>query len=322
MKKLILALVITLLPWPALAASFSDVPESSSYYAIVESMKNLKIMSGNKDGTFGLNKGVSRAEALKMVFVAAKITDLPTPSGAVCLDVAADAWYAKYVLKAQQLGVVKTKSDGKWKPGEPITKADFLKLLLLTFKKDLSNHKNLKYLSKDTNPKEWYAPYLSYAKTIGLIAPTIQDKLEPFKNLTRIECADILYKFLLIERSGSVQKLLNMVESNLVDAIVKLNSNDVDSAIAKANDAVMYSEKALEKKKDSKLVKAANKIALGFKKLCLAYQAGIAKDFTKLKTLASEAKALATEAKNLDSSVNSLSQKIGEMGDVLVNQTK
>ncbi len=305
------------------AASFSDVPENHPQYAAIESLKNLEIINGYADGTFGPNNPVTRAEAVKMILVSADVSIEDTadaPGG--FSDVPGDAWFRPYTAKAKDLGIVSGYGDtGQFQPGNQVTKAEFLKILLQTFGKDLSKHNDMTTaVSPDTAAGQWYLPQLRYSKTIGIISPAVNGNLEPNKPLSRAETAEIIYKFLVIERGGETQKMLSIAESNLVNLLVELKANDLTSAMKSANDAVFYSEEALKTAPGEGIVKAANKIALGFQKLVLAYEAGVNGDAELLQQHVEEARALASEAFSDDASTQPLGQKIKLQADILIQQ--
>jgi len=303
------------------AASFRDVPATHPQYAAIESLKNLGIVNGYSDGNFGPNGAVNRVEALSMILKSAAI-EIPEASGASGFsDVAVGDWFLKIVLKAKAIGIVNGNPDGSFAPARQVNKAEFLKMLLQSFKKDLSQHQNLSSgVSADSKAGDWYLPYLSYAKLLGIIQPTLDNRLEPNKALTRAECAEIIYKLLIIERGGDTQKLLSISEALLVNVLVNLNGNNIAAALKDANDAVFYTEQALKKSPDEGIVKAANKIAMGFQKLCLGYQAGLSGDTELLKKYAQEAKDLAGAAYADSASTQEIGKKIKFQADVLLQQ--
>ncbi len=307
----------------ASAASFSDVPNSHPQFAAVESLVNLGIVNGYQDGTFGPNNPVTRAEAVKMILLGADIgvEDMADQPGGFS-DVPSDAWFRPYTAKAKQAGIVSGYgSTGEFQPNKQVSKAEFIKILLQTFKKDLSKHSDMSTaVSPDTAPGEWYLPQLRYAKMVGIISPTANGNLDPNKPLSRAETAEIIYKFLVIERGGETQKMLSIAESNLVNLLVELNANDLVGAMKSANDAVFYSEKALTSAPNQGIVKGANKIALGFQKLVLAYEAGVKGDSALLEQYVEQARQLAGAAFADDASMQSLGKKIKLQADILLQQ--
>lgn len=327
MKKILPLIISFALFMPfALGASFSDVPTTSQYYAAVESLKNLGIVNGNPDGTFAPSAAVNRAAALKMILLSAGV-NVNTTTGVTessFADVNTTDWYAAYTNKGKELGIVKGQgTTGKFAPAQQVVKAEFLKMLIEAFDIDISKHQNLTSgVSADTAAGQWYLPYMSYAKTIGIIAPTLDNKLEPEKALTRGECANIIYKLLIIQMGGDAQKMLSITESHLVNILVALQKNDIATALEEANEAVYFSERAVEAAPDQGITKAANKISLGFRELCYAYQAGLNGDAASVASHVATAKTLAGEAYADDPSTQPLGKKIKAQGDLLLEQTQ
>lgn len=324
MKKIASTLVLlaVLLTPLGNVSAFSDVPETHQYYAAIESLKNLGIVSGYDDGTFKPSNTVNRAEALKMILGSAGI-EVPEYDGSSSIgftDVAPSQWFTKFLIVGKNRGIVKGNDDGTFAPAREVIKAEFIKMVLESFGTDLSHHQNPSSdLALDVKKTDWFAPYLSYAKTVGLTSPTLDNKLIPGKSLTRGECAEIIYRMLLIQNGGDAQKMLSIAESNLVDVLVYLNANDVSNAIKKADNAVFYTEKAMEAAPDENVAEGANKIAQSFRNLCLAYQAGVKENNEEVRTYVDSAKSLAAEAEALGAS-SALKSKVEEIGNVLLDQ--
>lgn len=314
------SLIFTLSPSIVSAESFSDVPASHPQYAAIESLKNLQVVGGYEDGTFKPDAPVQRVEALKMILLSAGI-QAESDGETGFSDVPSDVWFTKYVLRAKQEGIVNGNPDGTFTPAREVNKAEFIKMTLESFNQDISNHEGkTQAIAADVQPSDWFMAYMSFAKTVGIISPDLNDNLNPGKSLTRAECADILYKMLVLDRGGEIQKMLSITESKLVDVLVKIGKNDINGAIASADEAKFYANKALEIDGEKGIVKAATKIAEGFYKLTLAYKAGLEGNNEAVTQLVAEAKDLAGQAYNDDPNTQPLGVKIKEQGDVLLTQ--
>jgi len=309
----------------AQGASFSDVSNDNTYYVAIESLKNLGVVNGYADGTFGPNNLVNRAEALKMILTSAGIEPAEVVVGEATGfgDVGSGAWFVSYLKKAKNKGIVNGNPDGTFTPARTVVRAEFLKMLLNSFAVDLSAHQNLTVdLAGDVKVGQWFLPYLSYAKNIGLVAPNLDNKLLPSEELSRGECAEIIYKMLITQKGGDAQKMLNLTESHLVSVLVELNQNSPEEAIEEANQAVFYSEKALAATTDenSAIAKGANRIARSFRGLCFAYRAGAKSNWDELRQYVETANTLASEAVTLDSTFAGLQQKVNSIGTMLLEQ--
>lgn len=306
------------------AATFSDVSNDHPYYAAIESLKNLGIIDGYGDGTFGPDNPVNRAEALKIILGSAEIEIQEADESATeFTDVDPEAWFAKFVNAGRAKGIVAGNPDGTFAPARAVNKAEFLKMLLESFEIDLSHHQDQTTgISADTSARQWFLPYLSYAKTLGIISVTLDNKLFPGKELSRGESAEIIYKMLVLQRGGDAQKLLSIAESNLVELLVNLNNNNIQQALHYADNAIFYTNEVLLISPDDAIAKGAKAISEGFKYLCLAYQAGVEQRSEDLIKHVSAANNSADQASKHNISFTSLQAKISEMGDILLQQVE
>ena len=303
----------------SLAATFSDVSEGSPFFTFVESLVNLEIVKGFPDGTFKPNQIVNRIEALSMILKSAEISTDQVAAESIFTDVPANSWMGPLATVAVSRGIVKR--GGQFNITADVLKAEFLKMAIVAFGLDISNHKNLQNdVASDVLATDWFAPIFSFARTLGLVSPDLQNRLLPQQKLSRGRCAEIIYKILVIKRGGNNQKLLNIAESKLVDLLVALKANEIETAIGFANDAIFYTGKVLQSIPENATAIGANKIASGFRNLCIAYQAGVEKDFDFLKQNVEWAKAFAEQALESDASFSSLKDKVFEIAGVLLEQ--
>ena len=318
----ILFAALALSPTTLLAQSFSDIDKQHPQYAAIESLKNLGIINGYQDGTFQSNKPVTRAEAVKMILKTAKI-ELASDAQTDFTDIAADAWYTPYIATAKYRKIVNGYAGtNEFRPNNTVTKAEFIKMSLFALGKDVSKHVGAKNIASDVHAGDWYAAYISYAKTLGIITPSQAGDLKPNQPLTRGECSDILYRLLVIEQGGKVQKDLSMVEAKLVEILVSLNKDDIVMALAHAQSAVSLSQELAEQSPEHALTQAVHQIALGFEQLCLAYQAGADGDNDALRQHTDKAKQYAGAAFNKDNSTQPIGKQIKAQADVLLRQIK
>ncbi len=318
--KLVLVLTMFCFGAPTLfAASFTDVPADNPYYVAVESLKNLGVVKGYGDGTFRPDQLVNRAEALKMILLSAKIKVDPGLYQTGFPDVKLSDWFSGYVFNAQNLHIVVGNPDGTFAPVRNVNKVEFLKMSIQAFVVDLNNYKNVQTpLAADvTNIGDWFVPYLNYAKSVDIIAPTIDDKLEPARSLTRGECSEILYKMYILKNGGVTQELLSTAEAKLVDSMISIKAGNVQDALSRAQEAVFYTDNALTQDPNSNITQGASLIARGFQKLYEASAAKLQNDQVQLKALSAEAKSDADQAVAKDGSLQDLSAKLKTLADSL-----
>lgn len=307
---------------PVHAASFTDVSPTHANYSAIEFLKSKNIVKGYTDGTFKPGQQVNRVEALKMIFTAAGIT-ANTPSSSQFADVPLDAWFAPYVMTGKSKNIVNGDgTTGNFAPARAVKKAEFIKMLLLSFDKDVSKHLKKTDVAADVADNAWYTPYMSYAKTVKIIVPNADNKLLPEKILSRAECAEIIYQFLLLERGGDLQKMLNLTESSLISTLLSLKTDDIGKAKEYVNNALTYSKNALNVSPNENIVKAAHEISLAMKDLVDGYEAGLVKDFKKVKIFAESAKTKAGTAYNYSTATQNIGKGIKNHADILLTQIK
>ena len=305
----------------ALAARFSDVSESSPFFTFVESLVNLEIVKGFPDGTFKPNQVVNRIEALSMILKSAEISTDQVAAESIFVDVPADSWMGPLATVAVKRGIVKRRD--RFNITADVLKAEFLKMAIAAFGLDISSHKNLQNdVASDVLATDWFAPIFSFARTLGLISPDLQNRLLPQQKLSRGRCTEIIYKILVIKRGGDNQKLLNIAESKLVDLLVALKANEIETAIGFANDAIFYTDKVLQSIPENGTAIGANRIANGFRNLCIAYQAGVEGNFDFLKQNVEWARVFAQQALESDPSFSNLKDKVFEISEVLLGQVE
>jgi hypothetical protein len=175
-------------------AGFKDVSSSDKACAAIKYVKSTGAMTGNPDGTFEANELLQRDQIAKIVLKAfAKFS----PTTNYCLgtapfiDVGSSSWALQYICRAKTLGVVTGYRDadsiGLYKPAQPVTRAEFLAILLRNINQSMNS--GTSYRDVDTNA--WYANYARYSKLNSLFTG---DNLFPNDFTTRKEVAEVIYK--------------------------------------------------------------------------------------------------------------------------------
>lgn len=111
-------------------APFPDVELYEWYTEYVAIAKVRKFVEGYADGTFRPNHNVSRAEALKILLSISGLT-IDSEKGYYFPDVDVEAWYSKYIAFALDNVIVAGYADGNFRPHDPITRAQVVKLAAL-----------------------------------------------------------------------------------------------------------------------------------------------------------------------------------------------
>ena len=176
------------------SGGFSDVPGNHPYYEAITYLSQEGIISGYKDVTFKPDQFVNRVEALKFILESIKVAiekgTLPFT------DVSEDEWYSKYLFTGYKMEIVDGNPDGTFRPNDTVNRAEFFKILFNGLKVDVDPTVTTQPF-EDVNVDDWFAPYIQYAKKIGLL-DTGLSRINPSAGMTRGEVADAMYKLINI----------------------------------------------------------------------------------------------------------------------------
>ena len=268
-------IVAFLIPSIVSASTFGDVSEKHKHYVAVEYLKGADVIGGYEDGTFKPNNPINRAEVLKIILQGSSIEspELTVDSG--FSDVAKDAWFAKYIMKAKEIGIVKGNPDGSFAPARSVNKAELLKMLLIANNVDVSSYASSDQVFLDLEKDAWYFPYLNFAQETGLVRFNGAAQLEPAKELTRGEVADIMYLLIALKKQNNSKFLLEQAELQVASAMNLLNVRQYDDAYNSADIAYDFSSQALsvdENEANTATIESAVKLAESIKQLIDSYR--------------------------------------------------
>ncbi len=108
--------------------TFADVPPDHPFYQYVETAYWWGIITGYSDGTFRPDNPVTRAQVTKMLVLAMQ-WNVVRPTYPTFADVPPDHWAYGYIETAAGRGVIGGYSDGTFRPGNPVTRAQLSKML-------------------------------------------------------------------------------------------------------------------------------------------------------------------------------------------------
>lgn len=161
----------------------SDVESHSTY------------IDGYNDGTFRADNSITRAEVAKM-FYNLGIDD----SGDVVefSDVKESAWYYEPVRALARAGIVEGYSDGTFQPEDPITRAEFVAIMVRYC--ELAKGTGDTGFS-DVASNHWAIGYIKAAKDTGYVKGYPDGTFRPENNLTRAETVTIINR--IFDRVGN-----------------------------------------------------------------------------------------------------------------------
>jgi rare lipoprotein A len=193
-----------LLSWSQAAyAVFSDVASNNPHYEAINYLQENGIIEGYPDNTFRPGQSVNRAEALKIILLGSDIFVPEIQDQKIFPDVVYGTWYAKYVTKAKNLGVVSGDSDtGLFRPGDTVNLAEILKILVETKQAETSLPDSNPY--PDVPADSWFAPYFEYAKSVSLLDESESENVYPATPVNRGLMAELMYR--LAKRPNGYQE--------------------------------------------------------------------------------------------------------------------
>lgn len=106
-------------------------------------------------------------------------------------DVSEDAWYGNDVLDLRMNNVVKGYDDGTFRPDKPVTRAEFVAMIVRMTGEDAGETVFTSPFS-DVSTHDWYAPYLRYAKNNDIVKGMPDGSFHPNNPISRAEAVQIL----------------------------------------------------------------------------------------------------------------------------------
>lgn len=172
------------------AQTFSDVKSYNPNKEAIEYVKKEKIMNGYATGEFRPEGELNRAEAVKILIAANDIAILPAES--IFLDIENSAWYSPYISTALARGLVKGYNDGTYRPGNTISRAEFLKIAIEAAEIPVPMRARANYNNIPSDA--WYTPYFAVAYEENLLTAQKGGNVAPHTPITRAEAAQVIWK--------------------------------------------------------------------------------------------------------------------------------
>ena len=143
-------------------------------------------------------------------------------------------WAEAYIDYLAARGVVNGVGDGKFMPQNPVTRAEFVKMLALLSGDEIQPVTESRFKDVDTN--SWYAPYVSWASEKGYVFGVSDTAFAPNDKITREQIALIIQRFADKEEYGLASKNDGKVFADSTDisgyardAVTFLSTTDIIS---------------------------------------------------------------------------------------------
>lgn len=198
---------------------FSDVQEDSYYSDPVDILTEKEIVEGIGDGKFAPKKDVTRAEAAAMI---ARAMDLDTDrevGKAVFKDVSG-GWYYGAIAALKEKEILHGYNDGTFKPNEPVTRAEFAKMIVEAYK--LKGEGTVGYT--DVKKGAWYSKYVVPIHQAEITQGVGNNKFAPNSHTSRADAATFVYRTLNVDQFGKADGKAPI--TNVTDTAVTINGKE------------------------------------------------------------------------------------------------
>ena len=225
MKKLVVMLLIVALlagsfvtGFVSAGTGFSDVKEDYWAYEAITYLSSKGIVSGVGGGQFKPEDPVTREQLAKVICLAKGLKEV-RPANPTFKDVPPSRWSYGFVEAAAKAGYIKGFSDGSFKPGENIKRADLAVLLVRVVgkEKDASAYKEPLVFSNDESSIPSYAVgamSLAYNNHYQLLNYRKGRLAAPQSPATRAEVANAIYRVVKPVKVGGVINLATGTEAD------------------------------------------------------------------------------------------------------------
>ncbi len=170
---------------------FTDVSTSDPFAKAIKHLRDTKVVSGYKDGSFRPNDTLNRAEALKIILLVNRIILKETPFE--FSDVHSGQWFAKYIGTAVNKKIVRGYKDKTFRPSRDVSRAEFLKMSILAAGFEVDDKRSGAPYA-DVSADSWSVPFFYFADKYNLITESKGDLIHPNQPITRGEAAEVLYR--------------------------------------------------------------------------------------------------------------------------------
>ena len=137
---------------PDSQAKFADIDITHPYFQAINKLEKDEVISGYQDhgaSLFRPKRYVNRAEALKILLLAAKIPIDNKLRSAFFPDIHPRDWFFPYIQRGHEQEIIEGFDDGTFHPEKHVTRAEFLKMLITSFRIDPDS-----ILKKETDAKQ------------------------------------------------------------------------------------------------------------------------------------------------------------------------
>jgi len=166
---------------------------------IVEFLAARQIITGDNEGNFNPNIGITRAEFSTLIV---RMLNLPMNESESQFADVTDKWYESYITTAQAFGIVKGVSETNFEPERVVSRQEMAAIIIRTLKKykDVTvTEEDLKQIAEFSDSEDisgWAFQDVYTARKLELMIGRNGNKFAPQSPTLRGEAASVIYNLL------------------------------------------------------------------------------------------------------------------------------
>jgi|GEM_PF-5119983 len=202
MKKTIsvMLIMVLLLSQTVFAATFTDTGNVAWAIDEIEALAEMGVINGRGDGIFAPGDNVTREEFAKMLALTFEM-DIDENAITRYSDVDNSGWSAKYIAASDKYIVPVTDihreelvySSFRYGPRRPATRFEIAVAIAKALGYDGGSEYDEAFTDSADIPEK-YTDYIAFAVEAGIIEGYPDGSFRPYDNVTRAECAVMLYR--------------------------------------------------------------------------------------------------------------------------------
>ncbi|WP_150266118.1 S-layer homology domain-containing protein [Paenibacillus tepidiphilus] len=191
-----------------MSVSFSDISQHWSRNEIVAAVK-LRIINGYENGTFQPEASVTRGEFAAMV---SRAFGWATAQGSAPFTDTATNWASGYIGTLAAKGIINGYSDGSFKPGAPMSRAEMVSILARILNLGQLATGNAAAFT-DVSSGHWAKNVIEEAYKAQLIQGVTSSAFKPDNQTTRAEAITVLLRAL--KSDSTIKELIEGMQHKL-----------------------------------------------------------------------------------------------------------
>ncbi|HFJ9517981.1 TPA: S-layer homology domain-containing protein [Bacillus tropicus] len=234
-------------------ASFSDVLSGHWAYTAINHLASLNYIYGYENNRFGLGDNVTRGQVAAILYRIKPFEGIRTEKGYYnpYQDLSEKHMFFKEIISLTHVGVLRGDDGKKFRPDEPITRAEMAQVI-----KNMFNIPVVKEHTFKDIPNNYWAKEAISALQSNYITRGLGDgKFEPNKNVTREEYAQFVFNTLRYEskikdmKLKELQKKREELNKQLIESEKQVSRDELKKLDELKNEKVNQI-KALMKQRD------------------------------------------------------------------------